>query len=155
MNNNRKNWERIQITLTHWTYKAEGWIVTIQCLQGLNIFVITRLIIANLFARMLVMRQQMSCCWFLCLSSGLTCGLLKNHRTPQQLCCFQTYSNTAVQYQSSCIIAMIVLREKPGDHGFLLCTQRTFFFKPRGDHLRWVHSDQMVLEMTRQGRLVW
>jgi hypothetical protein len=28
-------------------------------------------------------------------------------------------------------------------------------FKPRGDHLGRVHSDQMVLEMIRRARLVW
>jgi hypothetical protein len=74
-----------------------------QCLQGLNIFVNTELTIATLFARVLAMKHQMSCCWFLCYC------LLKNHRTPQQLCC--TIPNTTVQYQSSSIVAMIVSRE--------------------------------------------
>ncbi len=74
--------------------------------KGLNIFEITELTIATLFARVLVMRYQMSCCWFLSLFSGLTRGLLKNHRTPQQLCCLKP--NTPVQYWSSSIIAMIV-----------------------------------------------
>ncbi len=50
--------------------------------------VITELTVATLFAQMFVMRHQMSCCRFLCFSSGLTCDLLKNHRTPLQLCCF-------------------------------------------------------------------
>ncbi len=60
----------------------------------------------NLFAHVLVMRHQMSCCRFLCFSSRLTCGRLKNHRTPQQLCCF--IPNTPVQYRLSSIIAMIM-----------------------------------------------
>jgi hypothetical protein len=61
--------------------KSEGWIVTIQCLQGLKNLVITELTIATLFAQVFVMRHQMTSCWFLSFSSGLTCGLLKNHRT--------------------------------------------------------------------------
>jgi hypothetical protein len=44
-----------------------------------------------------------------CFSSRLTSGHLKNHRTPQQLCCLRP--NMLVQYQSSSIIAMIVSRE--------------------------------------------
>ncbi len=68
--------------------------MTIQYFQGLNMFVITELTIATLFviteltiatllAQVLVMRHLMTCSQFLCFSSGLTCGLLKNHRTPQ------------------------------------------------------------------------
>jgi hypothetical protein len=126
--------------------------VTVQYLQGLNILVIKELTIATLFAQVLVMRHQMSCCRFLCLSSELTCGLLKNHRALQQLCC--CIPNTSVQYQSNTIIAMIVSQEKPKNCGFLLCAQRTFCIKPKEDHLGQVHSDQMVLELIRQGRLV-
>ncbi len=58
------------------------------------------------------------------------CGLLKNHRTHQQLCCL--IPKAPVQYQPSSIIAMIVSGELMGDYGFLLCAQRTFCFKPRG-----------------------
>jgi hypothetical protein len=36
----------------------------------------------------------------------------------------------------------------------LLFAQGKFCLKPRGDHLGWAHSDQMVLEMIRRGRLV-
>jgi hypothetical protein len=57
-------------------------------------------------------------------------GLLKNHRIPQQLCCFILMA--LVGYQSRSIIAMIVSQEYPGDNGFLLCTQRTFCIKPKG-----------------------
>ncbi len=32
---------------------------------------------------------------------------------------------------------------------------RDIVLQAKGDHLGWVHSDQMVLEMIRQGRLVW
>ncbi len=45
--------------------------MTVKCLQGLNIFVITELVIATLFARVLVMKHQMTCCRFLCFSIGL------------------------------------------------------------------------------------
>ncbi len=55
-------------------------------------------------------------------------GLLKNHRTPQQLCCLTP--NAPVQYRTSSLIAMIVSQEKPGDYRFLLCAQRTFCSKP-------------------------
>jgi hypothetical protein len=41
--------------------------MTIECLQGLIIFVITELTIATLFAQMLVVRHQMTFCRFLCL----------------------------------------------------------------------------------------
>ncbi len=54
----------------HWTYKNEGWIMTIQYLQGLNIFVIMELTFAILFARVLAMRHQISCSRFLCFSTG-------------------------------------------------------------------------------------
>jgi hypothetical protein len=60
-------------------------------------YVIMELAIATLFAQVFVMRHQMSCCRFLCFSSGFTCGLLKNHRTPQQICCF--IPTAPVQYQ--------------------------------------------------------
>jgi hypothetical protein len=55
---------------------------------------------------MLIMRNQTSWCRFLCFSSRLTIGLLKNHRTPKQLCCLLL--NMPVQYQTISIIAMIV-----------------------------------------------
>jgi hypothetical protein len=126
--------------------QTEGWIVTVQYLQGFNIYVITELTIATLFALVLVMRYQMSCCRFLCFTSRLTCGLLKNHRTPKQLYCFMP--NTPVQCQSSSLIAMIVSWEYTGDYGFLLCKLRG------GGHLGRVHPDQMVLEMIRRGSLV-
>jgi hypothetical protein len=41
-----------------------------------------------------------------------------------------------------------------GNDRFLLSAQATSCRKPR-DYLGWVHSDQMVLKMIRQGRLVW
>jgi hypothetical protein len=40
------------------------------------------LTIANLFAQVIVVRHQMSCCWFLCLCSGLTWGLLELKEPP-------------------------------------------------------------------------
>ncbi len=55
----------------HLTYRTEGLIVTVQCLQRLNIFVVMELAIATLFARMFVVRHQITCCRFLCFSIGL------------------------------------------------------------------------------------
>jgi hypothetical protein len=77
----------------------------VQCLQGLNIFVITELTIAALFAQVFVVRHLMTCCRFLSFFIGLTCGLLKNHKPPS------LKPTAPVQYQSSSIIAMIVLQE--------------------------------------------
>ncbi len=102
INNNRATNTNKQI---HWTYRAEGWIVTIQCLQGLTIFLITDLTIATLFSRVFVVKHQTTCYQFICFSIGLTPDLLKNHRTPQQLCCL--IPNAPVQYQSSSIITMM------------------------------------------------
>jgi hypothetical protein len=56
-------------------------------------FVITELTLTTLFSRVLAKRHRMSCCRFLCFC------LLKNQRTPQQLCC--SIPNTPLQYQSS------------------------------------------------------
>ncbi len=104
-----RNWQRIRINTDSLNIQTEGWIVTVQYLQELNIFAMTELTIATLFARVLVMRHQMSCCQFLSFSSGLTHSLLKNHRNPQQLCCLIPI--TPVQYQLSSITAMIVSSE--------------------------------------------
>ncbi len=79
------------------------------------------------------MRHQKTCCWILCFSSRLTCGLLKNHKTPQQLCCLMP--NTPEQYQSNSIIAITVSQGKLGDYRFLLSAQGTFCIKPEGDVL--------------------
>ncbi len=54
----------------------------------------------KLFAWVLIM-ASVSCCWFLCFSSGLTSGLLKNHRTSQQLYCYIQY--LTLQYRTSWI----------------------------------------------------
>jgi hypothetical protein len=59
-------------------------------LARVKYLVITELTIATLFARIIVMRHQMSCYRFLCFSSGLTCGLLKKPyicRTPSSSNC--------------------------------------------------------------------
>ncbi len=109
---------------------SEGWIMTVQCLRGLNIWWLQNWQFATLFAQVFVMRHRMTCFRFLCFSSGLTCGLLKNHRTPQQLCCFTPIAT--VQYQWTSVITMVVSQEFRGDHGFLLCAQGTFCFKRRG-----------------------
>jgi hypothetical protein len=79
--------------------------MTVQCLQGLNIFVTTELTIATLFALVFVVRHQMTCCRFLCFFIGLTCGLLKNPKPPSLI------PTAPVQYQSNSIIAMIALQE--------------------------------------------
>jgi hypothetical protein len=83
----------------HWftEHKTECWIMTVQCLQVSNIFVITELTVATLFAWVLAMRHQMSYYLLLCFSSGLTCGLLNNHRTPSSF----VASYLTLQYSTS------------------------------------------------------
>ncbi len=54
------------------------------------------LTIATLFTQVFVMRHQMTCCRFLCFSIRLTCGLLKNHRTPPAALLLHTNRPNAV-----------------------------------------------------------
>jgi hypothetical protein len=75
----------------------------------------------------------MSCCRFLCFYSRLTCGLLKKHRTPQQLCCF--IPTAPVQYQLSSLITMIVSREQLGYFGFSTKHSRDILLQAKGDYL--------------------
>ncbi len=119
---------------------------------------IMKLTTAILFAQVFVMKHQMSCCRFHCFSSGLTCGLLKNYRIPQQLCCF--IPTAPVQYQSFSRTKMTVPREWLEDY-FLLCAQGTFFFRPRGitliestqglKGLSNCHSNETAVEAARRG----
>ncbi len=113
---------------------------------GLNIFVITELTITTL----------------LCLSiKGVTSDV--QTRTFQLLQQAEQFIkvlvkhgcltlNTPVQSQSRSIITMIWSRQQSGIYGFLLGAQGTSCSRHQ-DHLDRVHSDQMVLEMIRQGRL--
>ncbi len=134
-----QGWQGIQINTYSLNIQNCGLLMTVQCLQWLDIFVIAELTIATLFAWVLAMRHWMSWCWFLCFSSRVSRGLLKIHRNPQHLCCF--ISNTPMQYQLSSIIVMIVSREYPEDYRFLLCAQRTFCIKPKEYRLGRVHLD--------------
>jgi hypothetical protein len=113
--------------------------------------VILKLTIATLFTQVFVMRHHIFCSWLLCFSSGLTCGLLKNHRTPQQLCCFiptcQCGTSQVPQLQLLCHKSS---REIMGSDYVL----KRHSASGQGDHLYWVHTDQMVLEMMKLGRLV-
>jgi hypothetical protein len=102
--------------------------------------VIMELTITTLFARVFVMSHQMSCCWFLCLSGGLARGLLETNRTYQQLCCF--IPTAPVNYQSNSIITDSDTRaarilQNPTIHS------RDLLNQVKGNHLDWVHSDQM------------
>jgi hypothetical protein len=58
--------------------------------------VIMELTIATLFVRVFVMRPKMSCYWFLCFSSRLTCRLLKNHKIPPAALLLHTYCPSEV-----------------------------------------------------------
>jgi hypothetical protein len=80
------------------------------------------------------MRHQMASCWFLCFSSGLTCGLLKNHRNPKQFHFFM--HNTSVQYQFSSIIAMSVSQELLGDYKFPTNCSKDILHQAKGE-LSW------------------
>ncbi len=102
-------WQRLWLktdalnTNKHWRVSGRPMFAKVKYL------VITELISANLSAWVFVMRRQMSCSRFLCFSSGFPCGLLKNQRTPQQLCC--SIPTTPMQFQSSSIITMIVSQD--------------------------------------------
>ncbi len=86
-----KNWQwTIQALIKRLSFKR-SWIVTVQHLQGLNIFVITELTIATLFAWMLNVWNQTY--W-----RGFVCR-------------FSLTFNMSLQYQSRSVIAMIVSRE--------------------------------------------
>ncbi len=81
MNNNR-NWQWIRINsdslnIQNWRLNRDH-----PTFAGVKYLCVNGTDNCNLFAQVLVMRHQMSCCQFLCFSSRLTCGLLKNHRTP-------------------------------------------------------------------------
>jgi hypothetical protein len=104
--------------------------------------VITELTIATLFAWVFVLRHQMSCCRFLYFSSWLTCGLLKNHRTLQQLCCFIPLappppSAVQVKFHNYNDSVTKVARRL----WVLLCAQGTFCFRPRG--ITFIESTQI------------
>jgi hypothetical protein len=80
-------------------------------------------------------------------------GLFKNHRTPKQLCC--PMPNAPVQYQSSSIITMIKCHRSSWEITGSYYALKEHSASSQGDHFGRVHSDQMVLEMIRRGRLVW
>ncbi len=111
--------------------------------------VIMELTIATLFARVLVTRHQMSCCQFFYFSSGLTCGLLKTIEPPSSFVAnspsavpviFHNYNDSATSVARRLQVPTM--------------RSRDILLQAKGDHLDRVHSDQMVLKMIRQGRLV-
>jgi hypothetical protein len=75
----------IDNTSTEWSsVLRKGWIVTVEYLQGLNIFVITELIIATLFYWCVSSWGiSSSAAKFYFLPVGSLVALWKNHRTPQ------------------------------------------------------------------------
>ncbi len=99
------NWQRIWLTDALNINKSVGWTVTVLYLRGLNILWLLNYN-CNPICPGVCYEASDVIFRFLCFSSGLTCGLLKNHRTPQLLCCF--IPTAQVQYQSSSIITMIV-----------------------------------------------
>ncbi len=111
---------------------------------------ITVLTIATLFASMFVRRHQMSCCMFPSFPAGSIVAF-GTQRTLQQLCCFlPPHSAVQVEFfnnKDSFLRAAEILRAPT------MCS-RDILQQAKGDHLDWVHSVQLVLEMIRQGRLV-
>ncbi len=75
------NWHWTKETLNHWMLMKSR-IMTVQYLQGLNILVIKELINVSLFAWMLIMRGQMSWCWFLCFPAGSLVAFWKTIEPP-------------------------------------------------------------------------
>ncbi len=115
--------------------------------------VIMELTIATLFAQVFVMRHQMSCCRFLCFSSGFTSALLETHRNPLEALLLQINRPSAVPVKSPNYnhsvtwVARILQVPTMRSRDILLHAKR--------DHLDRVHSDQIVLKMIWWGRLVW
>ncbi len=100
---------------------------------------ITELTIETLFAQVFVMRHQMSCFRFLCFSSGLTSGLLKN---PPPALLFHTYRPSAVpvEFHNYNDSVMESSREITVSYYVLKGHSAS---SQGGDHLGRVHSDQM------------
>ncbi len=108
----------------------EGWFRTVQCLWGLNIWWLQNWQFATLLAQVFVMRHRMTCFRFLCFSSGLTCGLLKNHRTHQQLCCLTPIAT--LQYHLTSVITMVVSQEYMRRSWVPTMRSRDILFKAKG-----------------------
>ncbi len=108
---------------------------------------IMELTIATLFAKVFVMRHQMSCCRFLCFSNGL----LKNHRTPSSfVASYQRPSAVPVEFHN----CNDRVTKVAGKLQVPTMCSGDILLQARGDHLGQIHSDQMVIEMIRRGRLV-
>jgi hypothetical protein len=109
---------------------------------------ITEVTIATLFARVFVMRHQMSCCRFLCLSSGSLCGLLETHRIPSTF--VASYQPTQ-WYQSSSIITMM---KSSWDFMGSYSAFKEHSASGQRDNLDQVHSYQMIFKKIWWRRLV-
>jgi hypothetical protein len=92
--------------------------------------VIAELKIATLFTQVLVMRHQMSCCWFLCLSSRLTCGFLETiEHTSSFVALYQPPQCSTSQVHNSSVTRVAgILRAPP------ICS-RDILLQAKGDHL--------------------
>jgi hypothetical protein len=104
------NNERLATNMNkYWFTEHKNWGLNCDCQIFARIKYLCDFIPNNCNPVCLGVSYEMSCCWFFCFSSWLTRGLLKNHRTPQQLWCF--IPHTLVQYQLSSIIANILSQE--------------------------------------------
>jgi hypothetical protein len=90
----------------------------------------------------------MSCCQFLCLSSGLICGLLETHRTPSSfVASCQLQSALLVEFHNHKYSVM----RAAGILWVPTMRSRDILQQAKWDHLDRFHSDQMFLEMIRRG----
>ncbi len=128
--------------------------VTVQYLQGLNIFVITEFTIATLIC-LCVSSWGISsrAAELQFLPAGSLLALWKIHRTPQH-----------PTYVASCLTSRVVSVQFHSCNDSVMRvhvvgklwvpTLKGHSASSQGDHLVQVHRDQMVLETIRRGRLV-
>jgi hypothetical protein len=90
------NWQRIWLKTDALNINnSEGWMVTVLYLRGLNILWLQNWQLQPYVPRCLLWGIRCHAVSFF----AFPAGLLKNNRTPQQICCF--IPTTPVQYQSS------------------------------------------------------
>ncbi len=117
----------------------------------LKYLLIMELTIATLYAWVFVMRHQMPCCWFLFFPVGSLVASWKTIEPPAALL-LHTNCSSAVPvqfYNYNYRVTRVAGRLwVPTVHS------RGILLQAKGDHLDRVHSDQTVLKMIRQGKLV-
>jgi hypothetical protein len=125
LTSNNKNWQQIRISTD--SLNIPNWRLNHDCPKFARVKYLCdyKLTIASLFAQMFVVRHQMTCCQFLCLSIGLVA--------------FGKTIEPSSFVASSRVPSM---------------RSKDILLQAKGDHLGLVHSDQVVLKMIMWGRLV-